>query len=341
MRRGFTLIELLVVIAIIAILAAILFPVFAQARERARMAVCLSNLKQVGLAGIMYTNDYDEFYPPSRYAGTAVPASHGGTLINYASWKNFVQPYAKNVPLFWCPDSLASFANIYDPNTGANGKQPIGWPGYQTPWDYVGFDCNPASGWSTSDPLCALANGQFFTRGYAVNFMFAAECNVVTGANSGQQGMPFISQAAIPEMAETSWILDTRSVEPFTFPDSMNRCWQEQGPSGGNFQFNPSFMAPAFNDASSPTGVRRPFGWWTLHNKGIQMCFADGHAKWERHQSYITNNHVKWDCFNRASDAKTWPNGAFASGPCSGQLTVTSADQCRSLGAALVPKEEL
>ncbi|HLJ53881.1 MAG TPA: prepilin-type N-terminal cleavage/methylation domain-containing protein, partial [Chthonomonadaceae bacterium] len=64
--RGFTLIELLVVIAIIAILAAILFPVFARARESARKTSCISNMKQIGLAAKMYINDYDECYPDSR-----------------------------------------------------------------------------------------------------------------------------------------------------------------------------------------------------------------------------------------------------------------------------------
>src|SRR5438270_674257 len=67
-RRGFTLIELLVVIAIIAILAAILFPVFAQAREKARQAACQSNLKQLGLAAMMYTQDYDGTYPIAQYS---------------------------------------------------------------------------------------------------------------------------------------------------------------------------------------------------------------------------------------------------------------------------------
>ena len=68
---GFTLIELLVVIAIIAILAAILFPVFAQAREAARKTTCLSNMKQIGPAMMMYIQDYDETYPQSEYGGGA------------------------------------------------------------------------------------------------------------------------------------------------------------------------------------------------------------------------------------------------------------------------------
>jgi len=93
-RRGFTLIELLVVIAIIAILAAILFPVFAQAREAARKAACQSNLKQIGLAEGMYTQDYDEI----------LSGSYQTLPTGRASYAELLQPYTKNTRIFLCPD---------------------------------------------------------------------------------------------------------------------------------------------------------------------------------------------------------------------------------------------
>jgi prepilin-type N-terminal cleavage/methylation domain-containing protein/prepilin-type processing-associated H-X9-DG protein len=97
MRRGFTLIELLVVIAIIAILAAILFPVFAKAREKARQTSCLSNLKQIGTCVLMYAQDYDETYP-LEFSITSDPASQ-----TPYTWPNRVMPYVKNMQLFKCP----------------------------------------------------------------------------------------------------------------------------------------------------------------------------------------------------------------------------------------------
>ena len=105
-RRGFTLIELLVVIAIIAILAAILFPVFAQAREAARKTSCLSNLKQMGSAILMYRQDHDETYPQSYYYLNDNNSSGG-----YAQWSGMCQPYIKNWGIFVCPsDKLRGLA---------------------------------------------------------------------------------------------------------------------------------------------------------------------------------------------------------------------------------------
>jgi len=104
-KRGFTLIELLVVIAIIAILAAILFPVFAKARAKARQASCNSNLKQLGLAFLQYTTDYDGMFPGAFDAnGNNVweyPAD--ACCIERDRWANMMQPYIKNQQIVYCP----------------------------------------------------------------------------------------------------------------------------------------------------------------------------------------------------------------------------------------------
>src|SRR5882672_732889 len=101
--RAFTLIELLVVIAIIAILAAILFPVFAQARERARAISCISNLKQVGLAMMMYAQDYDETLFVQPFPGCYTDPNSGVTSY-YQYYPDLLYPYVKNTQLFKEPD---------------------------------------------------------------------------------------------------------------------------------------------------------------------------------------------------------------------------------------------
>lgn len=105
-RKAFTLIELLVVIAIIAILAAILFPVFAQAREAARKTACLNNLKQMGTGLLMYSQDYDEELPPAWIGYPSVP------FPGYGRWMDVVQPYVKNTQIFSCPSSTAKYSPV-------------------------------------------------------------------------------------------------------------------------------------------------------------------------------------------------------------------------------------
>ena len=114
-KSAFTLIELLVVIAIIAILAAILFPVFARARENARRSSCMSNLKQIGLGTLQYTQDYDEKLYPHRFNSTpnplmqanGGPATSGitGSATGKIFWVSLLQPYVKSYQLFVCPSN--------------------------------------------------------------------------------------------------------------------------------------------------------------------------------------------------------------------------------------------
>ncbi len=132
-RCAFTLIELLVVIAIIAILAAILFPVFAKAREKARQSSCLSNEKQIGTATLMYCQDYDETYPFWGWT-SAVAWPYGKLLAAYpdlvtvgsspntydgSPWTYLLAPYIKNNQLWYCPSAPKDPADMYkDPTTG-------------------------------------------------------------------------------------------------------------------------------------------------------------------------------------------------------------------------------
>ena len=116
MKRAFTLIELLVVIAIIAILAAILFPVFAQAKEAAKRTSCLNNVKQQGLAFTMYANDSDDYTPMFK---NAVTTDANGNWASGGYWFDLLQPYAKNFGVIFCPDRnlVDNGLKKYEPNS--------------------------------------------------------------------------------------------------------------------------------------------------------------------------------------------------------------------------------
>lgn len=117
-RKGFTLIELLVVIAIIALLAAILFPVFSRARENARRSSCQSNLKQIGLGLMQYTQDYDEVLPPYENNNVVTsPYSDGGP------WQQLIHPYVKSAQVFVCPSNPDKEQQV----SGADAQNLSGW----------------------------------------------------------------------------------------------------------------------------------------------------------------------------------------------------------------------
>ena len=177
-RKGFTLIELLVVIAIIAILAAILFPVFAQARAKARQVACLSNMNQIGKASMMYAQDYDEQFYPHRYncdpninggscnplmsinGGPATTGISGSKAVGRIFWISMLQPYVKNYDAFKCPNNPAPWVGgspsgpCGSDNQNATGCSGFGYGG-QNSYGHNDFWMSPVASGTVNPPSMA------------------------------------------------------------------------------------------------------------------------------------------------------------------------------------------
>lgn len=253
-KRGFTLIELLVVIAIIAILAAILFPVFAQARDKARQATCLSNMKQLGLAMNMYSQDYDGYLMQTT-------SEHPILKIH---WSYVAQPYVKNVGIFVCPS---------DPMP-VSPKTPC------QPGMAVGLDCD------AQVPKFSYVNN--YNAIPAHDWIPPHEAAFETPANFivlGERRSALNNPAAKPigQWKGTSGFIGTSGVSA----GSGQIC-----PSDSyRFATLADAQAGLLGTSDKPEIVRVK---WDRHNQGANYSFADGHAKWFRFEQTLNPSNFMW-----------------------------------------------
>jgi prepilin-type N-terminal cleavage/methylation domain-containing protein/prepilin-type processing-associated H-X9-DG protein len=264
-RSGFTLIELLVVIAIIAILAAILFPVFAQAREKARAISCASNEKQIGLAVLQYSQDYDEAFPI---------AFAWGSEPNWADtnqyWTTQIQPYMKDLAVLGCPDDSLAFKRGPGGNwenfgvSYAANAYGGGWDGSKNLWfgPFTLWGGNTGGGvtWIEEKP-----NTQA---------QMTAPANTVMIAEAHADDTAKASNGNMNSLASGNGVAFTDGFSP-NGGGFNNGCLGGAGTVFGPWALPISNgLNPAAKYPNGPSG-----GVSTSHQGQANFCFVDGHVK--------------------------------------------------------------
>jgi prepilin-type N-terminal cleavage/methylation domain-containing protein len=254
MKRAFTLIELLVVIAIIAILAAILFPVFAQAKEAAKKTQCISNNKQVSVGMLLYNGDYDDHLAEPGLAGVFRNATDTGLGQFYTGVQPFhlaIQPYIKNYQVFGCPsDSLKQNASV---NRNDMRKMLVdsGVPG-----------ANNLPAYSNTQAFHS-AVAKIFPNSYATNYILSRTYGYTSrtgGSVAADQSGRGRNLGEIEAPANT-WIMTEYSINKTN--------------GNGGWYTTPGYL----NNSTSDVNDRNRWRGGRRHTEGRTWLFIDGHAK--------------------------------------------------------------
>ncbi len=263
-RRGFTLIELLVVIAIIAILAAILFPVFAKAREKARQTSCLSNLRQLGTAFMSYAQDFDERLPfgmPGCNAGIEI---YGAGQMGSPWWVT-TGPYIKNAQILLCPSADMDWINNAGGCGGGHcGQRVAGQTGLNYGYSMCLGSMDKCGGGVPGDPCCGSRGGKMAAMSAPAQCYLLADC-ARANFSGGMWGVGNPCAGAFSQDGIAAGI---------AFANYMNGC--AHGVCGGGTTYRGRLQQLGVD---SDTVSR--------HNGGENLTLADGHAKWYKNENLV------------------------------------------------------
>ena len=302
MKKAFTLIELLVVIAIIAILAAILFPVFAQAREKARQASCLSNQKQIGIGLMMYTQDFDETYPSAYIYKNNTATTNGGSAGGYVHYSAMIQPYIKNDKIWVCPsDKLGGVGPDNPPCPNWLDMATLGCEAQVPRLSYIpnsavlprkrgpqdAPNVVPVASIDAPADVIAIAEAT-----HNLNCIFLGSTGQMNNERRNKSHRP--TNALMRTATGGQWA--GQSVADATGPVWAITKAAAEGPEGWG---GPSDSSAATNPAgcravASDGGLHIRFMEPGKHQGGSNYVFADGHSKFFRFESTINPNNFLW-----------------------------------------------
>lgn len=260
--KAFTLIELLVVIAVIAILAAILFPVFARARDNARRSACQSNLKQLGLAFAQYIHDYDDRFPHAQDSSLTItpPFADGATITpSYPTvgdyvWPAKIEPYTKNRQIFNCPSVKVGTNKYQDPANASPTSVVMGWK-----------DGDPVS---DADQVMYGYNAFYLGGGQWSQSGTVCQTRVMPTAADWYTSGIGVHSASLANTAGTALLIDNNISNSSARYRSFVIALINLGDSGGGLWARADGTGDTY-DSVDPR-----------HLDGVNVLFTDGHVKW-------------------------------------------------------------
>jgi prepilin-type N-terminal cleavage/methylation domain-containing protein/prepilin-type processing-associated H-X9-DG protein len=339
-KRGFTLIELLVVIAIIAILAAILFPVFAQAREAARKAHCISNMRQLTTAFLMYSNDYDETTPQPGYWWRAGVVEYGRVPV--WGWQDAIYPYVKSKDVYRCPSNAWASPTPQFSSAGClalqTGPTPVVCEERWMLWDGTGSTGRWPISYAMNTTALIMANGLPAQKRSSHSINWASDCNPNLPQCASNDKCPLGMGNGNNWWGDCYFASGVNIPKVLSEPASTILLCETRMKSGDIM--HPLGMIGTFTGSQGTRIIETEVSQINSHNAMTNVAFFDGHVRSMKFAQTLSPKTMWGYCTNHKYDGKAvYACCTEAYGNPTGHLLVGAGGGTR--GDVLIPNLDL